>query len=257
MSLGDTILPLGAGTAGAISEVAIAFLSSSRVVAAMRDEENNLRLIVWDVSSSGDITRLGAGTAGAISNVTITPLTDSRLVAAMRDGENNLRLIAWQLDDIGANFTFDDNITAQQRTTLLERHRFAFSRIQSCGSLSTNEKNALIQTYRRRIDHGITTENVNGSATVGGSQILINFGNLFPDGNNEIAQTLIHEMMHCAGFEHPDRRDPPDPNPDVPGDNGPYFGSPPLQAELCIAGQQSDAVCLRGPDGRRVLRRRS
>lgn len=56
-------------------------------------------------------------------------------------------------------------------------------------------------------------------------------------------------MMHCAGFTHPDRRDPPPgrdcsaPDPyvfDCPNDNGVYYGTPPLRAEFCIAGDQSD-----------------
>lgn len=87
---------------------------------------------------------------------------------------------------------------------------------------------------------------------VGGSTVNVNFGNLFPQGDTEISQTLIHEMMHCAGFSHPVRRVPPDgmscaaPDPavfDCPGDNGQYYGTPALRAEFCIAGAQSD---LRG-----------
>ncbi len=55
--------------------------------------------------------------------------------------------------------------------------------------------------------------------------------------------------MHCAGFGHPDRRDPPEgssctaPDPavfDCPNDNGQYYGTAPLRAEFCIAGDQSD-----------------
>lgn len=57
-------------------------------------------------------------------------------------------------------------------------------------------------------------------------------------------------MMHCAGEGHPVRRDPPPgescavPKPtfDCPFDNGPYYSCPPLQAELCIAGSQSDVM---------------
>jgi hypothetical protein len=90
---------------------------------------------------------------------------------------------------------------------------------------------------------------VNASAAVGGSTLNVNFGVLFPQGDEEIAQTLIHEMMHCAGFSHPVRRDPPPgsscaaPNPalfDCPNDNGVYYGTAPLRAEFCIAGDQSD-----------------
>jgi hypothetical protein len=48
--------------------------------------------------------------------------------------------------------------------------------------------------------------------------------------------------MHCAGYTHPTRIDPPAPNADAPYDNGKYYGTPPLRAELCIAGQQSDLL---------------
>ncbi|HEY5844911.1 MAG TPA: hypothetical protein VIU87_26235 [Mycobacterium sp.] len=79
----------------------------------------------------------------------------------------------------------------------------------------------------------------------------VNFSVLFPQGDEEISQTLIHEMMHCTGHRHDERRDPdpalgqscaaPDPTVfDCPGDNGVYYGTPPLRAEFCIAGDQSD-----------------
>ncbi len=51
-------------------------------------------------------------------------------------------------------------------------------------------------------------------------------------------------MMHVAGFGHRERIDPPAPNPDVPYDGGSYYNSAPLRAELCIAGQQSDAATI-------------
>jgi hypothetical protein len=158
---------------------------------------------------------------------------------------------------IGGNFSFDNAITAGQRATLLQRHRFAFSRIAGCDAVSTlsnAELNALAATYRRPIRHGINTNpNENASAFINKNQVFVNFANLFPDGAAEIAQTLIHEMMHCTGFDHPVRRTPNPalgqscaaPNPalfDCPFDNGVYYGTQPLQAELCIAGAQSDLI---------------
>ena len=151
---------------------------------------------------------------------------------------------------VGNNFTFDNLISAVQRATLLEWHRFAFGRILPSGNLIDAEKVALSGAFRRPIDHGIETRpRVNASASVGGNQIWINFGLLFPQGQIAIAQTLIHEMMHCAGYRHPPRRDPPmgmncsAPDPlifDCPFDNGQYYGTPPLRAELVIAGNQID-----------------
>ncbi|MFF9016380.1 hypothetical protein ACF09C_25850, partial [Streptomyces sp. NPDC014870] len=148
------------------------------------------------------------------------------------------------------HFTFAGDISAANRQRTLDRHRFALTRIAACGNLSADERTKLHQAYDRAIHH--TTLNqagVNASATVGGSQLNVNFGVLFPQGDEEISQTLIHEMVHCAGFTHPKRRDPPAgsscaaPNPavfDCPGDNGVYFGTAPLRAEFCIAGDQSD-----------------
>ena len=150
----------------------------------------------------------------------------------------------------GGPFEFDTDISVQQVCTLFERHRFARSRIDAFGVLTSTEKSLLDAAYKRTIRHSTTTEpGINARAIINGSQIWINFGVLFPDGDDEIAQTLIHEMMHCAGFSHPARRDPPfgrscevNPDPaifDCPFDNGQYYGTPPLRAELCIAGSQS------------------
>ncbi|HEV2753699.1 MAG TPA: hypothetical protein VGV36_07675, partial [Solirubrobacteraceae bacterium] len=149
-----------------------------------------------------------------------------------------------------SHFTFADDISEENRARLIDRHRFALARVGTCGNLSGAEKDSLSETYGRQIHH--TTLNkagVNASAQVGGSQLNVNFGVLFPQGDEEISQTLIHEMMHCAGFTHPDRRDPPPgsdcgtPDPavfDCPNDNGQYYGTAPLRAEFCIAGDQSD-----------------
>ena len=155
-------------------------------------------------------------------------------------------------NQIGDNFTFDTNITAEQKAKLLERHRFAFSQITACGSLANDQKSALTEAYGRVIRHGIETRpGVNASAFLNGSQVFVNFDVLFPQGDNEIAQTLIHEMMHCAGFSHPVRT-----LSDTPGDGGTYYSSPPLQSELCIAGLQSDFVCVADDEGRCAISNR-
>jgi hypothetical protein len=151
-----------------------------------------------------------------------------------------------------SHFTFAGDISAENRARLIDRHRSALASVTACNNLSAQEKEPLNQAYGRPIHH--TTLNkagVNASATVGGSSLNINFGVLFPQGDEEISQTIIHEMMHCAGFSHPVRRDPPpgsscaapDPNVfDCPNDSGQYYGTPPLRAEFCIAGDQSDVL---------------
>jgi hypothetical protein len=151
-----------------------------------------------------------------------------------------------------SHFTFAGDISAENRDRLIARHRFALSRISWCNNLTAEEKAKLNEVYQRAIHHTTLNDaNANASAQVGGSQLNVNFGVLFPQGDEEISQTLIHEMMHCAGFRHPARRDPPAgsscaaPNPavfDCPNDNGQYYGTPPLRAEFCIAGDQSDVL---------------
>jgi hypothetical protein len=57
-------------------------------------------------------------------------------------------------------------------------------------TLSNAELNALAATYRRLIRHGINNDpNANASAFVNENQVFVNFGNLFPDGGAEIAQS--------------------------------------------------------------------
>lgn len=141
-------------------------------------------------------------------------------------------------------FTFDPAFTDEQRYQILEGHYFAYGRAGGCHSLTEQQANQVRELYWVQIHHGITTNpKHNASADLQGRLINVNTTNLLSLSKNEIAQTLLHEMLHCVGYSHPPRRDPPDPNPDVPFDNGGYYGSVPLQGEICIAGSQS----LTGP----------
>jgi hypothetical protein len=114
----------------------------------------------------------------------------------------------------------------------------AVSSINQCNSLHPAEKQRLLQTYAVSIHHLRTTDfRVNATAVPGSRAISINFANLFPQGDIEISQTLIHEMMHLARFTHPLLT-----INDHPFDRGPYYGSAPLRAEICIAGNQNAPV---------------
>jgi len=131
---------------------------------------------------------------------------------------------------------------AAQKKKLYERHSFAYYRAGLTEHLTPTEKSNVRALYWGRIYHDVNNDpGVNGSAFRGGRQLFVNFNVLFPQGDNEIAQTLLHEMMHCAGYSHPSKSG-------TPGDNGPYFGSAPLRAELAIAGVQSDVVTLAAAD---------
>ena len=171
----------------------------------------------------------------------------------------DIRADVLRIYDGRIGFIFNARITDQQRARVLRRHSFARDRVRACGTLNNDQKNRLIAAYKKRIRHDILVNSANcgtagqppcafAQAGVGGDWMNIDFNRLFPWGDNEIAQTLIHEMMHSAGYNHPERRTcsipPAPPVPcDRPGDNGPYYGTPPLQAEICIAGVQSDTAC--------------
>jgi hypothetical protein len=177
--------------------------------------------------------------------------TDGRFFHAIRQADGSWVGFNDAFGTMG-HFEFDGDISGADRNTILDHHRMALSSVSTCSNLSASELAALQGAYMRVIRHSSTTQaGINAKATLNGSQIWVNFGVLFPQGSNEIAQTLVHEMMHCAGYTHPDRRDPPtgmscaSPNPtlfDCPLDNGVYYGTPPLRAELCIAGTQSDVA---------------
>ncbi|WP_225888072.1 hypothetical protein [Myxococcus xanthus] len=134
-------------------------------------------------------------------------------------------------------FSFDTaTVSGDNWARTLRRHEAAQDAIQTCTHLTNLEKSALRNAYRKAIRHSGTNEaGINARAELGGDDVWINFGVLFPQGDTEIAQTLIHEMMHIAGYSHPDRRN----GIDTPYDGGPYYNSAPLRAELCIAGFQS------------------
>jgi len=143
----------------------------------------------------------------------------------------------WFNSNFMKRFTFSAAWTDANKHRLLERHSWAYYRAGLTDQLSGAEADLVRRLYQNETIHHevITTPGINGSAIVGGRQISINVGGLFPQGDNEISQTLLHELMHCVGYTHPAKSG-------TPGDDGPYFSTAPLRAELAIAGAQSDQV---------------
>lgn len=159
----------------------------------------------------------------------------------------------WRVIPAMSHFRFDSDISADDRDRILKGHRTALVQLMECNSLPRSQKLTLLSTYRRPIRHRTTNRPVFGSAVIGGNEVSLNITRLFPHGDAEIAQTIIHEMMHCAGFRHPERQ-----ATDTPGDGGAYYSSPPLQAEICIAGVQSFALqekteCVPEADGQYTI----
>jgi hypothetical protein len=97
----------GDGTAGNVGKIEIITLGNSRLVTAISDSDLNLKLIVWDVSASGNqVTRKGDNVTsgfpeGQIVDVSATALSENRLAVAVRDIDGILRLSIWDISADG------------------------------------------------------------------------------------------------------------------------------------------------------------
>jgi hypothetical protein len=112
----------GAGSAGAIGLVSTVTVKSrfsnhdlsSGLVTAVQDSVGNLKVIVWDVDSDGNVTRKGAESASAIGLVSTANLVlRSKFVTAVQDSRSNLKIIMWEVDRAG-NVTRSGDISAGQ-----------------------------------------------------------------------------------------------------------------------------------------------
>ena len=73
-------------------------------MAALRTSENELRILVYDVDSSGQLTQrqsvivngLPGGVSDDILQVALTQVTDNRIVAALRHDDSTFSILVWQ-----------------------------------------------------------------------------------------------------------------------------------------------------------------
>ncbi|HYQ40609.1 MAG TPA: hypothetical protein VER11_01530 [Polyangiaceae bacterium] len=91
----------GGASAGAASEVSLAFLGSGtglryRFLSATRNRRGELELIQWSASSDGaTVQRLGSTTAGGASQISLCSLGDL-IFTSLRDGAGTLQIISWR-----------------------------------------------------------------------------------------------------------------------------------------------------------------
>ncbi len=88
--------------AGVVSEIASANgAQAGRIITAVRTSQGKLRLISWQVSGSGPITRLADSGSQAGSASSIDIARGRRFVVACRTASGNLKLISWDIDGTG------------------------------------------------------------------------------------------------------------------------------------------------------------
>ncbi|WP_428264838.1 M23 family metallopeptidase [Haliangium sp.] len=99
------VIERGSATAGAVSEVDVAAIrvgfNTEHIVTALRDGSGDLKLIAWEVSAAGQITRLGDAAAGAATKISVASNNTGELVTGFRSGTGKLELIAWRLSAAG------------------------------------------------------------------------------------------------------------------------------------------------------------
>ena len=71
-----------------------------RVVTSVRDDDGNLLLILWDVSSAGEFSRRGDSVGqptGGARMIQSAMLRSDRLITSVQDDDGNLKLISWHV----------------------------------------------------------------------------------------------------------------------------------------------------------------
>jgi hypothetical protein len=93
-------------SAGAISRLGMALVRAGRVATAVRDDNGDLKIVVWDIESRLDagprITRRGSGSAGAVGTISMCSLGLNMLATAVSDGGNTLKVILWRIEEDGS-----------------------------------------------------------------------------------------------------------------------------------------------------------
>jgi hypothetical protein len=159
------------------------------------------------------------------------------------------------------HFLFDPGISKADQNWIVECHAAAYHKVDTCKNLLPKEINDLQTAYSRNVHHSLIMGGSDIARTrIHTNEMQLNIARLREMSDIEVMQTLIHEMMHCAGYNHPIKT-----LSDKPNDRGPYYGSAPLRAELCVAGRQSLLggiptdntgnlfACSIGPNGDYVL----
>lgn len=135
-------------------------------------------------------------------------------------------------------FDFTGSFTVQEKAAVLEANATALCRSLACTALTYEERDKLYEVYAQFAVHyhemKPPRDRVYASTGIRDNNTYINRSLFFGLPPDEQAMTIIHEMMHVAGYRHADERPAAGTNAEKE-----YFKTPPLRAEICIAGRQS------------------
>ncbi len=71
------------------------------LVTATKTENGNLKVIAWEVTSTGNIIRRGDQTAGKVSKISMSKVSNNCFTTSVKDNEGNLRIIGWRVTSAG------------------------------------------------------------------------------------------------------------------------------------------------------------
>lgn len=104
--ISGSVIKKGSANAGGIGAVDMAYIREGRVATAVRTREKTLKLIVWDISSTGStITRKGDSEAGVIdygTGISCCSLGLDLVATSIGDSAKNLKVIIWKVTKYGS-----------------------------------------------------------------------------------------------------------------------------------------------------------
>lgn len=97
------------GYAGQVKALAIDAIRDTKVMTAVKDSGNKLKMIAWQLSGSGDFYRRGDASAGVIGGLSLKKISSSNsggyLMTAVSTSSGALRLIAWKTNSNASTVT--------------------------------------------------------------------------------------------------------------------------------------------------------
>lgn len=207
-SLSTSGLPafLGAASAGAVSEVALAFLGFGsgaryRFITAVKNGAGELELIQWSASADGGtVQRLGSSTAGSASHISLCALGDL-LFTSLRNGSGNLEIISWRAHSNG---------TIDRLDTALSGSVSAVSSALSCDASGAQYLTTAARNGADKLElvdwkvHGSGVLQRTSSADAGSvSRVLIRsaWNSQNPGGMNPALHTVLISAVRNASSE--------------------------------------------------------
>lgn len=161
----DGAISRAGDVAGEIAlELEAAKLGASRAVSAYRDQNGELRLATFDLSSENDPQIQRTASAGLASDLSVTAVSSTRVVTALRSGSGSLKLIVWDVKAAG-EFTRRGDYTAGAATDI---EIAAVSSTRVVAAVRTQEGNLKLIAFDLSAD-GELTRPRRGSYTAGGA----------------------------------------------------------------------------------------